>query len=214
MGFLMLAGLVGSVLYSSYCVKNDLQAITTDNKIKPTFNQQDNKEKIRKNFVSICKRCKVKLDANNNPYKESDYKICVEYLKYQGYDDTSINYFITTFKEKANNRRTNKLYQINLKHSQLKQKYDNNIRNNDIFVTFKKHHYNHEEPITRMNTIMENDLWRTIVHHHTYVNDGMGQYCEVWSLKVPNNFFSNYKIEDLYKEVCWIQNISDGSFIK
>ena len=54
MGLSMLAGLIGTVLYGSYCVKNDIQAITTDNSIKPTLNQKDNERKLRINFEAIC----------------------------------------------------------------------------------------------------------------------------------------------------------------
>ena len=62
MGLSMLVGLIGTVLYGSYCVKNDIQAITTDNSIKPALNQKDNERKLRINFEAICKRCNVKLD--------------------------------------------------------------------------------------------------------------------------------------------------------
>ena len=106
MGLSMLAGLIGTVLYGSYCVKNDIQAITTDNSIKPTLNQKDNERKLRINFEAICKRCNVKLDKKTkNPFKESDYKLCTEYLKYQGYDNNAIKYFEKIFKEKANNKK-------------------------------------------------------------------------------------------------------------
>ena len=213
MGLSMLAGLIGTVLYGSYCVKNDIQAITTDNSIKPTLNQKDNERKLRINFEAICKRCNVKLDKKTkNPFKESDYKLCTEYLKYQGYDNNAIKYFEKIFKEKANNKKQGKTAKINIKHSQLKNKYKNSTREH-VLVTFKKHQYKDSNPTMRMNKLMENELWNTIVHNYTYVNDGYGKYCEIWNLKVPKNFFSNYNIDDLYNEVCWKQGLTNGTFM-
>ena len=43
MGFLMLAGLIGSIAYSGHIIKNDLKAETIDYQTKPTFSVDSNK---------------------------------------------------------------------------------------------------------------------------------------------------------------------------
>ena len=67
MGFLMLAGLLGSMAYSGHVIKNDLKAETIDYQTKPTFNVNQNKKQIRDKFNMICMRAGIKTDNDDNP---------------------------------------------------------------------------------------------------------------------------------------------------
>ena len=86
MGFLMLAGLIGSIAYSGHVIKNDLKAETIDYQTKPTFNSSQNRKKIKTHFVRICKRAGIKL-KNDCPVNKDQCHKGIEYLQYQGYKD-------------------------------------------------------------------------------------------------------------------------------
>lgn len=85
MGLIMFAGLVGSILYSSHVIKNDIQAEIIDKKTQSTFNMANNEIKLKNNFKSICKRNGIKLDKDGNPINKNKINVAIEYLKYQGY---------------------------------------------------------------------------------------------------------------------------------
>ena len=98
MGFLMLAGMIGSILYSGHAVKEEFKAECIDNAMKPTFDSDKNEEKIRNRFNYICKRCRISTDKYGNPYSTDKLNVAIEYLKLQGYSPSNIEYFKRYFK--------------------------------------------------------------------------------------------------------------------
>ena len=56
-----------------------------------------------------------------------------------------------------------------------------------------------------------------MTEQYTYIRGhGVASFCEVWTLFVPNDFFSNDTLDKkknkLYKEICWMEEIDDGKF--
>lgn len=220
MGFLMLAGLIGSIVYSTHCVKNDIKAEVADSKCKPSLNKESNRNNVRTNFTVICKRAGIKLSDKGLPLDERQCRNGMEYLKYRGYDPESVEYFKKLFHDKYLRQLSNNENTLSQKHSQLK-KFLNTHKHNEILVTFRRNYYGNESATSRMEKIMKNSLWRQIVDNYTFVESGSSaRYTEVWNLRVPRNFFNSYsnpcgkiKESELYNEVCWLQGLDNGSFM-
>lgn len=213
MGILMFIGLIGTIAYGSHILKNDIQAEIIDKQNKPTLNKSTNKSNIRKNFKIICKRAGISLSDTGNPLDMRQCHKGMEYLQYRGYDTESVQYFKQLFTDKYNDKERGLRYKINKQHQQLMNIYHNSTRPHKL-VTYKNDYYGDQEPEQRMNEIMKNVLWSTIVDNYTYIHsDNCAKYTEIWNLKVPANFFNHYNVNNLYKEVCWKEKIKDGGFM-
>ena len=210
MGLLMLAGLIGSIAYSSHAIKNDIKAETTDYKTKPTFNSNTNKRIISNNFNIICQRAGIKIDNNGNPLKENQCNKGVDYLKYQGYKNEDINKFKSIYQQRYKQGQLNKRKSIQERNRRLMQLwFDNNA---DTMVVLRKTIYkSYTSPDERMKTLLKNNLWRQIVDHHTYIkSDIIGRYEEIWTLKVPKNFFKEVDKNQLYNDICYLEGVYNG----
>lgn len=207
MGLLMLAGLVGTVLYSGYVIKNDIQAEVTDYKTKPTFNKETNQDIIKNNFKDICKRSGIKMDAMSNPINDKKIESAKEYLRYQGYTDSDIDFFTNLFNEKVNDGYTHKVNILKCKNERLKYKLQQYPSTE--MVVFRKTIYKSSlSPDERANKLLNNEIWSAIVDHYTYIRaNGGGKWEEVWTLKVPQLFFTDITKEELYKNICELEDI-------
>ena len=205
MSLLMLAGLVGSVLYSGYTIKNDIQAEMVDKKTKPTFNHNTNQNKIRNNFKDICKRSGIKL-KNGNPVNDNKINTAIEYLQYQGYTDNDIKYFKKIFNNKLKQQQSSDINIMKLKNERLKYKLQNNPAN-ELVVLRRTVYKSCLSPQDRIDKLLENELWNKIVDHQTYIRTNNGKWEEIWTLKVPNKFFTDISKEELYKNICKLQNV-------
>lgn len=211
----MLLGLIGSIAYSSHVIKNDIQAEKIDHKIKPTLEIKENKRQIRKNFNDICKRSGIDIDKKTgNPYDKSQCQKGIEYLQYRGYDPTAVDYFKELFMDKYINKQQGKRNKILIKHRQLLQKYNKSKRGKKL-ITYRRNIYINEKPDIRMEKIMKNNMWSTFVDNYTYIHGyGTAKYTEIWNLIIPENLFNGYDINDIYDEICYLNNIHNGSFRK
>lgn len=205
MGLLMLAGLLGSVIYSGYVIKNDIKAEITDKQTKPTFNRQINQQKIRNNFTNICKRSGVKI-KNGNPINDNKLINAIEYLQYQGYTNSDIQFFKSLFNHKLKEHKKSEKNILKLKNERLKYKIRNNT-SNEIIVLRKTIYKSSLSPDKRIKQMLNNDLWRMIVHHQTYIRSNDGKWEEIWTLQVPKNFFQDISKEELYRNICKLQNV-------
>lgn len=205
MGFLMLAGLVGSVLYSGYVIKNDIQAEITDKKTKPTFSQQTNQQRIYDNFTDICKRSGIPTKMGN-PINDKKLDVAIEYLQYQGYTNRDIDYFKSLFKHRVKQQQSNDRNIIRLKNKRLKYKLDNNSAD-EMIILRRTIYKSCLSPQDRIDKLLQNDLWSRIVHHQTYIRSNQGKWEEIWTLKVPKNFFKDISKEETYRNICILQNV-------
>ena len=62
-------------------------------------------------------------------------------------------------------------------------------------------------PQERINKLLQNDLWKQIVDHQTYIRSSNGKWEEIWTLKVPKDFFQDISKEEVYRNICKLQNV-------
>ena len=207
MGLLMLGGLIGSIIYGGYVFKMDAESEIIDAKVKPTTSELENKKIIQKNFKSICKRGRIKLD-NGFPINEKHYNPCLAYLEYRGFSKEEVDYFKTLYIHKYNMRRTILTKKITDKHERLMMEYSK--QENKKLMIFRRHFGGTEET---MNKMMENDFWKSFTNHYSCVPDGRYND-EVWNLTVPE-YVKKRDIEKIYDEVCFLQGIyKEGAGLK
>ena len=204
----MFAGLVGSILYSSYVIKNDIKAEWADKKTQATFNSYENEDNIKRNFKTICKRSGIRLDRRGYPISDDRINVAVEYLRYQGYTEENIRVFTRLFKYRCGLHKTSEASVTNLKLKRLEYKLNNNPC--DTMVILRKKIYSNDLPAQeRIDKLLKNDLWNEIVNHYSCIqSDDGARWEEIWTLKVPKNFFSDISKDETYRCVCKKENIS------
>lgn len=206
MGLLMLAGLIGTVVYGSHIIKNDIKAEQTDYRTKPTFDTNKNQKKIKDNFKDICRRSGIKTDRVGNPLNDTKIESAREYLRYQGYTENDIQFFTDLFNSKTQQGYDSRINVMKCKNERLKYKLQ--YTPSTEMVILRRTIYNsHLAPTARMEKLLENDLWSSIVDHYSYIKSGGNKWEEIWTLKVPKDFFTDIKKEELYKNVCMLQNV-------
>lgn len=208
MGFLMFAGLIGSIAYSSHVIKNDIRAETIDYQTRPTFNSSQNRKKIKTHFVRICKRAGIKL-KNDCPINKDQCHKGIEYLQYQGYKNEDIEIFKDLYMRRYELSKKAKRNAIIDKNKQLLN-YCRNHESNELVVLRKRIYKCDTSPDERMNKLLNNNLWRKIVDHHTYIRSDIGKFEEIWTLKVPKDFFKQINKNDLYDNICYLEDIYNG----
>lgn len=208
MGLLMFLGMMGAIGYSAHIIKNDVQAEVTDYKTKPTFNRKKNKKIINTNFKNICKRSGIKFQ-NGYPVSDNKIDIAIEYLQYQGYDEGSIQYFKNIFYKKYNAGQKQQKEILNNKIKQLLTKAQNKACT-DIVVYRVIIYSSSLSPTERMDKILSNKLWKKIVARKSYIRSNSGKWEEIWTLKVPNDFFYGVDKDELYRNICKMQNVEYG----
>lgn len=209
MGFLMLAGLIGSIAYSGHVIKNDLKAETIDYQTKPTFDSNQNKKRIRDKFNMICKRAGIRIDKEGNPLDKDQCHKGMEYLQYQGYNNDEVEEFKNIFVQRYDRGKRNKREAITEKNKQLIN-YLNNNAGDELVVIRKRVYKCDTSPEERMSKLLQNNLWSKIVHHHTYIRSDVGKFEEIWTLKVPKNFFKQISKNKLYDNICYLQGVYNG----
>lgn len=208
MGLLAVGGLLLSIAYSGHLVKNDIQAEKIDRQCTPTLDTPSNKLNIKVNFTNICKRSGIKLSKTHKPIYSKQYYKGVNYLKNQGYDKDSVEYFKDLFKQKYEDGEREEMESIDNKHRALLKQYNAN-KNKKELVVFEYQNYHKDNPNERMQKIMQSPLWSTLVHHYTIVPSRYNaNYTEVWTLALPIGY--NIKLKDVYREICRQQNVKYG----
>lgn len=201
MGLLMLAGLVGTIAYTGYFVKNETRAIIGDATIQPGETIDESKQKIEQHFSMICKRCGVKLDNNGNPIHEKHYNVCLAYLKYQGFQSLAIEYFKELYLNKYHHQYENKIDEIKDRHQYLTTLFYDEYDKCETKI-FRHWHYGDTEK--KCKKMMNNWFWSHMVTHYNIVKDSSANV-EVWSIKAPPSILK--QIDTIYDEVCILEGI-------
>lgn len=219
MGLITFLGMIGSIAYSYSTAKNELQAISIDNSTQPTLNSNENKKIINNKFHLICKRSNIQIDnSTNNPLDIYQMNKGVEYLKYQGYDTQSIEYFQQLFQKKIQQqeqKNNNNITQYKAKmFKEITQAFHNAVPSDYIQITWRYDSYSKMDPQERMDMIMIDNLWNMIIRDYTYITGyGASSYTEIWNIVIPRQLKTTLDYETLYKNICWQMEIDDGNFM-
>ena len=164
-----------------------------------------NKERLANQFCIICQRCDIKL-KDGRPINDNNINVAIEYLRYQGYTETEIDQFKKQFYEELEEGKKQQLDRLKLTNKRLMYSLLNRPADNKIILR-RTIYVSDLSPEERMNTLLKNRLWNRIVDNHSYVHSRNGLWQEIWTLKVPNDFFKNISKEKLYENVCKIQGV-------
>ena len=206
MSFLLAFGAIGGMVYGTYLLKKETQSIVADYKTKPNLqNSNMNKERLANQFCIICQRCDIKL-KDGRPINDNNINVAIEYLRYQGYTETEIDQFKKQFYEELEEGKKQQLDRLKLTNKRLMYSLLNRPADNKIILR-RTIYVSDLSPEERMNTLLKNRLWNRIVDNHSYVHSRNGLWQEIWTLKVPNDFFKNISKEKLYENVCKIQGV-------
>ena len=206
MGLLMFLGMVGSIAYSGYAIKEETQAITIDHKNTPKYNtNKDNHyDEIKSNFISILKRNGIKYNNVTKNPTENYPNPCLAYLTSQGYKKNDLEYFKELFQQRYEKEQKIQKRTIKSKHRKILKQIENN--NTKIYYTLQTKNYTRKNTLDKMSKIMENPLWSALVDNYASVPSGMHDI-EVWNLYIPVELKHRNKLMDIYREVCKIEGI-------
>ena len=197
MGFLMFAGLVGTMGYMAHYAKNETKSIIGDTVIQSTHNDNKDKKIIEENFTLICKRCGIKVDLQGCPLYKNHYRPCVAYLQYQGFKESVANHFKEIYLEKYEKKYKKKDKEVSFKHSDLlRLYYDTPNKETKIF-----RYWHSGNTKGKCDKLMNNMLWSTLVDYYSIVPDG-SQNVEVWTITAPQPILE--QINKIYDEVCYL----------
>lgn len=206
MGLITTLGLIGSIAYSTFVVKNDIQANKIDKVTKASYvGTINNKNTINKHFTDILRRCKIKYDKQTGNPTENKPNIAIAYLKSQGYKQQDIKYFEEIFNKKI-------IQQEQLKTKELQNEHQQIIKDTNQeqlkYYTFKTVNYTNFDIQKRMEILMKNKMWNKLVDNYTYIEEPF-YTTEIWNLKIPTSM-TRKQIQNIYNEVCWLEKVSNG----
>ena len=209
MGFLLFAGMVGTILASSYTVKKEIESTSIDKKTQAHYNNWYNEQdKIKYHFTSILKRCNVKYNKKTNRPIAYEPLPCIAYLRKQGYKEKEINYFKQLYDERYEEEKNEYFNNIDNKHKDLLKTTNTQKK---TYYTFNITNYNEKTKHSfkkRANILLQDELWKTLVDNYSYYHDG-NNLVEVWNLYLPPNI-KRKEIKNIYMEVCKKQNIHNS----
>lgn len=217
LGIFALAGMIGTPIIAGKMLKKDFRNHTVDSVVKPCIqyspigNTIKNKKTIERNFLNICKRCEMTINKQDELLDIRECKIGEEYLMYQGFDEESIEYFKELFNENMEMGKSRQRREIREKHEKYLEMLESDPQDWDTTM-YRKNYYGNEQIDYRINKLMENELWGKIVPHKPRYIDGEGtaKYMELHVVKAPKPIIND--LNDIYKEVCWLQGLEDGKW--
>lgn len=217
LGIFALAGMIGTPIIAGKMLKKDFRSHTVDSVVKPCIqyspigNTIKNKKTIERNFLNICKRCEMTINKQGELLDIRECKIGEEYLMYQGFDEESIEYFKELFNENIEWGEYRQRTEIKEKHEKYLEMLESDPQDWEVIV-YRKNYYGNEEINYRLNKLMENELWGKIVPDKPRYIDGEGtaKYMELHVIKAPKPIIND--LNNIYKEVCWLQGLEDGKW--
>lgn len=217
LGIFALAGMIGTPIIAGKMLKKDFRNHTVDSVVKPCIqyspigNTIKNKKTIERNFLNICKRCEMTINKQDELLDIRECKIGEEYLMYQGFDEESVEYFKELFNENMEMGKSRQRREIREKHEKYLEMLESDPQDWDTTV-YRKNYYGNEQIDYRINKLMENELWKKIVCDKPRYIDGEGtaKYMELHVAKAPKPIIND--LNNIYKEVCWLQGLEDGKW--
>ena len=210
----MVVALLGFIagLYAMNEVRKEIKYECIDKAMEKTSTDLDrNKDIIRLNFDRICKRSGMKM-KNGQPTSLEKLSIAEEYLKMEGYNEEEIDYFIDLCKWRYDDYIQTKEDERSKRIKRLLKKYENANTEYEILIYRKSiFNSNGQTPEKRMQQLMHNELWSTIVENYSHIKGGAGvKFEEIWTFKVPKGFFRGVNKDKLYRDVCSIEDVYYG----
>lgn len=217
LGIFALAGMIGTPIIAGKMLKKDFRNHTVDSVVKPCIqyspigNTIKNKKTIERNFLNICKRCEMTINKQDELLDIRECKIGEEYLMYQGFDEESIEYFKELFNENIRRGKSRQRIEIKEKHEKYLEMLKSDPQDWETTV-YRKNYYGNEQIDYRINKLIENELWGKIVSDKPRYIDGEGtaKYMELHVAKAPKPIIND--LNNIYKEVCWLQGLEDGKW--
>lgn len=217
LGIFALAGMIGTPIIAGKMLKKDFRNHTVDSVVKPCIqyspigNTIKNKKTIERNFLNICKRCEMTINKQDELLDIRECKIGEEYLMYQGFDEESIEYFKELFNKNIRRAKSRQRIEIREKHQQYLEMLESDPQDWNGTI-YRKNYYGNEQIDYRINKLMENELWKKIVCDKPRYIDGEGtaKYMELHVIKAPKLIIND--LNNIYKEVCWLQGLEDGKW--
>lgn len=217
LGIFALAGMIGTPIIAGKMLKKDFRNHTVDSVVKPCIqyspigNTIKNKKTIERNFLNICKRCQMTINKQNELLDIRECKIGEEYLMYQGFDEESIEYFKELFNENIRRGKSRQRIEIKEKHEKYLEMLESDPQDWETTV-YRRNYYGNEQIDYRINKLIENELWGKIVCDKPRYIDGEGtaKYMELHVAKAPKPIIND--LNNIYKEVCWLQGLEDGKW--
>ena len=205
LGIFALLGTVGVPLYAGYVVKKDIESMSRDYRVKPSPSVAKNKETIRREFDTICKRCEMRRNKQGEILDERYLNVAIEYLQYQGFDNESIELFEELFEKNFKGGLKRQTNEIKAKHQRYIEIMNKNPYNWDYKI-FRQSYYGSGDIKRRVKKISENELWSKILNQEPQCVDNI----EIYSIYAPKRITNN--IDKIYEEVCWIQGLDDNKW--
>lgn len=217
LGIFALAGMIATPIIGGKMIMRDITNHTVDSLVKPCLqynpisNTIKNKKTIEREFLNICKRCQMTINKQNELLDIRECKIGEEYLMYQGFDEESIEYFKELFNENIEMGERRQRRKIKEKHQQYLEMLESDPQDWEATI-YRKNYYGNEQIDYRINKLMENELWGKIVSSKPRYIDGQGtaKYMELHNIKAPKPIIND--LNNIYKEVCWLQRLEDGKW--
>lgn len=217
LGIFALAGMIGTPIIAGKMLKKDITNHTVDSLVKPCTqynpisNTIKNKKTIEREFLNICKRCEMTINKQDELLDARECKIGEEYLMYQGFDEESIEYFKELFNENMEMGKSRQRREIKEKHQQYLEMLESDPQDWEVIV-YRKNYYGNEDINYRLNKLMRNELWGKLVPQKPqYITgEGTAKYMELHVIKAPKPIIND--LNDIYKEVCWLQKLEDGKW--
>lgn len=217
LGIFALAGMIATPIIGGKMIKKDITNHTVDSLVKPCTqynpisNTIKNKKIIEREFLNICKRCEMTINKQDELLDERECNIGEEYLKYQGFDEESVEYFKELFNENMEMGKSRQRREIKEKHEKYLEMLESDPQDWEVIV-YRKNYYGNEEINYRLNKLMKNELWGKIVYQKPrYIKgEGTAKYMELHVIEAPKPIIND--LNNIYKEVCWLQELEDGKW--
>lgn len=217
LGIFALAGMIGTPIIAGKMLKKDITNHTVDSLVQPCTqynpisNTIKNKKTIEKEFLNICKRCDMTINKQDELLDARECKIGEEYLMYQGFDEESIEYFKELFNENMEMGKSRQRREIKEKHQQYLEMLESDPQDWEVTV-YRKNYYGNEDINYRLNKLMGNELWGKLVYQKPrYIKgEGTAKYMELHVIEAPKPIIND--LNNIYKEVCWLQELEDGKW--
>lgn len=212
MGFLLVAGMIGSIVASGYTVKKEIECGSIDSIMKPTYKNGYNFEErrnIRDNFGLILKRSNIKYNKSTKRPTEYAPNPCIAYLRKQGYKEEETSYFKELYDKKYEEEIKEHNDEIKDKHTKFQEIVDN--AEDTRYYTFRIHNmrdHMDRDIEHRAEILLQNKLWRSLVDNYTHYRDNH-ERVEVWNLNLPWDI-GTWEVKKIYMEVCEQQNVHNS----
>lgn len=163
-----------------------------------------NKHELENKRKLIYCRTNVPYDKDWNPTNLYNLKNSLNYLRRKGFTEEEVKWFEAMSEEKLNKGKKDRKESLKKEHEAYFQTW-RKTKNKQCFVYQRKVYSQPHKNKEKMEKMMQNKLWRSIVQHYTYNEEDAMEY---WTVVMPTT--SIRVVDKYYEEVCKIEGIHYG----